>query len=292
MSAETENEDTNTDQGNEEVEQEARAMGWVPQDEFRGDKSKWVDAEQFVEHGRKVMPILKKNNQQLIQDMASLRLQVSKLTKELEGAKEDLTDYQEFHQEELKRRVQETRAQLLQQLEVAHEEQDHKGVVKLTDQLTKLSAAEQDAEQRVNGKDVHDDGGGQQLDPAFLAWQQANPLFDRDPAFTFKAMAIAAEMRQEGITTTGKAWFDEVDRRLKGEQPQRRSNGKVEGSRGGSSGTRDSGGRTYADLPADAKAVCDRYGAKFVGENRQFKTLADYRKHYVQQLEQTGYFNQ
>ena len=34
-----------------EAESEARAQGWVPQEDFEGDKSKWVDAAEFVRRG-------------------------------------------------------------------------------------------------------------------------------------------------------------------------------------------------------------------------------------------------
>ena len=47
------------------VEQEARTLGWVPAEEFKGDPNRWVDAETFVERGHTVMPILRKNNERL-----------------------------------------------------------------------------------------------------------------------------------------------------------------------------------------------------------------------------------
>lgn len=295
MSAATDNNDEIIDVTDVSVEQEARQMGWVPQDEFKGDKAKWVGATQFVEHGQKVMPILRKNNENLIRDMSALRLQVNRLTKDLDGARQDLSTYQEFHQEELTRRMKETREQILQRLETAHEENDSKAVAKLTGQLTDLSAAEQKTEQAVNGHDKDDERQPeQQLDPDFLSWAQANPKFDHDEVFTFKAMGIAAEMRKEGLQSTlkGRAWFDEVDRRLNGEAAPSRGRQKVEGSSGGRSNGSGITGRTYSDLPADAKAACDKFADKLVGENRAYKTVADFRKYYVKQLEQTGFFNQ
>ena len=44
------------------VEQEARTLGWVPQEDFRGDKSRWVDAETFVQRGHEIMDLLWKLN--------------------------------------------------------------------------------------------------------------------------------------------------------------------------------------------------------------------------------------
>lgn len=288
MSAQTETTDDTTN----DVESEAREMGWAPQDEFRGDKAKWVDATTFVEHGRKVMPILKKNNQEMIKDMSALRLQVNRLTKDLEGAREDLTTYQEFHQEELVRKVKETRAEALRQLEVASEEGDHKNVAKLTDQLAQLATAEKETERAVNGHDKNAGKTDEQppLDPSFLAWTQANPLFDRDEVFTFKALGIAAQMRKEGLqgTLTGKAWFDEVDKRLNGGDTQRRNNGKVLSSKGGGSNGGGGNDSSYDSLPADAKAACAKFEKKFVRENGTWKTVAEYRKHYAEVYNKTN----
>lgn len=40
-----------------EVETKARAQGWVPKEEFRGDPSKWRPADEFVKRGEEMLPI-------------------------------------------------------------------------------------------------------------------------------------------------------------------------------------------------------------------------------------------
>ena len=40
------------------VETEARSMGWVPLEEFRGPKDKWRGASEFVDRGSTVLPIV------------------------------------------------------------------------------------------------------------------------------------------------------------------------------------------------------------------------------------------
>ena len=46
-------------------EAQARAMGWHPLDEFRGDPSQWVDASEFIRRGENMLPVLRKNNREL-----------------------------------------------------------------------------------------------------------------------------------------------------------------------------------------------------------------------------------
>src|SRR3990167_10980336 len=43
----------------DEFEPRAKRMGWVPEDQFRGEKSRWVDAKTFVEKGENELPILR-----------------------------------------------------------------------------------------------------------------------------------------------------------------------------------------------------------------------------------------
>ena len=44
-----------------EAEEKAMKMGWVPKDEFKGDPNNWRPAEEFVERGENMIPIIRKN---------------------------------------------------------------------------------------------------------------------------------------------------------------------------------------------------------------------------------------
>lgn len=291
MSADT---DVDIGQGSS-VETEARELGWVPKDEWRGDQAKWVPAEEFVERGHVVMPILRKNNERLLQTQQGMQTQLAQLKKELEASRNDFATLQEFHQDELTRRTKELRANLLEQIKDAKRESDIDKEVDLTDKLTQLNAANTAAERGLNGKGVisdDDQGAGQPElppNPAYDAWVSVNPWFMSDPERSHEAMAVGFRVTKEMPHLRGEAFFDEVDKRLaKGQVAPGRA-GKVEAGRGGR--TQSSGnGRTYADLPAEAKAQCDKYAKRFVNPAGQFKTDADYRKHFIAQLETTGYF--
>lgn len=74
--------DDGAEQKAQETKQKASAMGWVPEDQFRGDKSKWVSAEEFVRRGENEMPILRErldfalkkqaDQDRVIQDLVNL----------------------------------------------------------------------------------------------------------------------------------------------------------------------------------------------------------------------------
>src|ERR1700677_4051887 len=67
-------EDPSGDDGT--VEEQARALGWKPEDEFKGDKSKWTDADSFLETHSRNNGALRASNAALARDMAELKAQM------------------------------------------------------------------------------------------------------------------------------------------------------------------------------------------------------------------------
>lgn len=64
-----------------DYEEEARSRGWTPKDEFKGDETRWIDAETFVKNAETKMPLLTKENKQLKDKIEYLERTVKKLTK-------------------------------------------------------------------------------------------------------------------------------------------------------------------------------------------------------------------
>jgi hypothetical protein len=63
----------------------------------------------------------------------------------------------------------------------------------------------------------------------------------------------------------------------------------VEGSRNDGGGAGGGGQNGYSQLPADAKAQCDRQASRFIGKadaqgNVKYKTIDDYRAYYANTL--------
>lgn len=284
----------NADEGSEDLIVEAKGMGWKPEDEFKGDPDKWISAKDYVEFGRKAIPILQANNKHWQQTTQQLSAKVDALTKQLGAAQNDFKTLQEFHNEDIVQRTKEARAEIIAQLKVAKRDNDTDLEVDLTDKLTQLTQAQQEAESSV-GKSVDEVQEQQeqvQYNPAMVAWAEKHKSwFGIDAVRSNQAIGIGHLVRADRPDLLGEAFYAEVDRRMAKMNSQGdRSAGKVAN---GSTGTsvKTNSGRTYADLPVEGKAICDKYAKKFVNANGQFKTTADYQKHYVKQLEETGYFN-
>lgn len=266
-----------------EIEQEASLMGWVPQDQFKGDESKWVDAASFVERGQHIMPILKKNNERLLGEVSQLKGTVTALTASVAAATESMEAMKVFHEEATKVQVEKARKDLLAGLRQAKTDGDVDAEVEITATLSEFDAAQRavaavpvvkKVEQVVVSK----------IAPEVQEWMNANPWYGQDQERTGFMTGIANRLRAEGNIDTGKVFLEAaaaiLEERLGGGQ---QSSGKVEG--GGRSSSSGSGGTGsgYAALPKEAKEVCDKQAAKFVGPDRAFKDMKSWQAYFATQ---------
>ena len=80
----------------EEVESEAKAMGWVPQEEFRGDVEKHVDAKTFLERGQNYLPIVRKERDEYKRELQEVKGQMGEMKKTFE-------EFSTFHRNTVER---------------------------------------------------------------------------------------------------------------------------------------------------------------------------------------------
>lgn len=275
--------------GSDPVVVEARQLGWVPKDEWRGDPERWTDAETFVQRGHDIMPILKQNNARLVGDVQRLSGEATELRKMLKDSQESIEALKTFSAEITATRVKEAKAEILGALKKAKEDGDTDAEVRLTDELTDLKVVEREQKEAAKATPAAAPAppAKEGVDPEFVAWTEvaANSWFGRDERKTALAVVVAKELRADpknkGII--GTAFYDMVGdevAKVFGGEP-RSAASKVEGSRGGSGGNSGGGSKAkgYGDLPADAKAACDKQGKQFVGKSG-FKTEADWRSYY------------
>jgi hypothetical protein len=277
-------------------ESDARAMGWRPLEEFKGDPEKFVDAKTFVERGQTYLPLLKADNKRLSGDLLRLQTEVSALKEMLEESHSSLEALKEFHEEDVAKRVKAAKADVRVALARASEEGDHAQVAVLTEQLTELQVAEQDAtraakESKETSADAASGKKGTQVDYTkaawFTSWQSENSWYGKDIVKTGIANVVAQQMRAAGINLIEREFLDkmvevtEAEMEKVGLQARRSHPSKVEGSHGGASGS-SAGGESFSDLPADAKAACISQARKMVGPNKAFKTDKDWQKYYTE----------
>lgn len=241
------------------IEDRARDMGWRPKEEFKGDESRWVDADTFVKKGEEILPIIKANAKKTEAERDALKVEMAAL-------KKDVADFRKYHTQTEKRAYERAIRDLEERQAEAVEANDLKSVRAITKEITDLS------------RDVRtDDSGDAYATPdhakAVSSWKAENTWYGSDAAMTGAASAIATELEQQGVK--GADQLVEVAKRIRAEFPhkfeneRRKAPAAVEGST-----TPRKAGKTRADLPAEARTTMDRWVKQGLLTEKQF--LADY----------------
>lgn len=263
-----------------EVQREAEKMGWIPPTRFKGDPSRFVDADIYIKRGEEVLPIVKEQNKRLHTELDSLKRESQATAHALKAAQDAIAQMEERHTVATQKAVDDARRQVKAQLAAASEAGDYEGVAELTEQLTKMAVTEPTA-----AKAPAPAPEPQFTPPADLVeWNAENPWFGTNKRKTALALAVAQELREQGETSSGRTFYDkvlaEVDKELGVQQPR---GDKVEGARGSDGGNASGGrGKTYAALPSDARAACDADAKRFVGADKKYKTINDWRARYAE----------
>lgn len=80
--------DDHTDTAERDFDAEARARGWLPEDEFKGDKARWVDAQTFIERTDTVMPLLKAERDRLKRELSDMKRDLKRFSRHATAAEE------------------------------------------------------------------------------------------------------------------------------------------------------------------------------------------------------------
>jgi len=266
------------------VEDRALERGWRPIDQWRGDQEAWVDAEEFVRRSEIVLPIVRSRAEKAEAEQRRLNDEVDSLRKAQAASEAQIKDVIE----QAARQRREGYESAKRELEEAKRQAVSDGDVDRYDALAKREA-DLPPPPSEPAKDATPPAPDQ--DPAWLSWKSENTWYESDPQLHAMAdgmgqmLAAENESRQQAgqplIAEAGTAFFDEVKRRVREAMPHKFTNpartGPAPVDAGGGTGGKNRGRKSYNDLPADAKAVCDR----MCGKNESM------RKTYV-----TTYFEQ
>ena len=260
----------------QEIEKEARALGWRPEAEFRGDKAHWVDAATFVEKGKFVVPILRENNKRLQQELKSRDLKINTLEETLTNATQALERLESHYTAANKRAVEVAKNQLKEELKEARATDDIEAEFKILDRLEELKDVVETEKPAPKQKTLEEN-----LSPEFKKWQAENTWFGEDKKKTKAILRIAEDLRDEGDKSQGADFFERCMEVLEQQEdvPQRPAS-KVEN--GSSRSSRSSGGKSFDSLPSDARQACMEDVDALVGPTKRFKTVEDWKKKYAE----------
>lgn len=272
----------------EQTEVRARAMGWKPQDEYRGDPKQWKDANTFVQAAEHNLPMMRER-------LDTVARRNTELERELQTTRST-------HQDQFKRlermsqvALDRQRAQIVGSYEAAMRTAAETGDVTRYDQLHQargeaVKAFDQAAWEATKAPEPQQHQQTPQLPPdqqnAVAQWQTANPWYGRDEGMTMLAGMESARIARDHPGLTVQQNLAEVRRVIAQRFPEKFGTSHQATPRNGSasveSGSRmpsGSGGRKgWGDLPSDAKAA----GQNFIKQGL-FKDQAEYASEYWSQ---------
>lgn len=279
---------------NQDTEVRAREIGWRPQEEFKGDPEKWVDADTFLKRGEEVLPLVKAENRRLHERTDSLTREIQSLKAVVNEQRAAMDDIAKFNAAQLKDRLAQQRKEIMADLRKAREEEDDGRIEELEEQLEENRESTRElktaSEKAPEKKPASSDPTHVEIPPEQIAWQERNKWFGgssaADKAKTAAAIQFGREVAAQGIK--GQAFYNAVDAKMAEAFPQARRSDPTEDGRpsggGGSSSSQDKG---FKALPAEAQAKAREQVSRFVGPNKMFKDEKAWFSYYAEQYNAT-----
>jgi hypothetical protein len=183
------------------TEDRAREQGWLPADEYDGDKSKWVSAETFVAKGELISKI-------------------ESIGKELKSTKKAMHMLQDHHAKVKEAEFTRAVNYLKQQKKQAYESGDVDKIIEIDEQISNVKETQKQqaivlAQQEQNEPEVH---------PNFTAWAEKNSWYNTDAELREASDAIGLAHAKANPNKSPEEILDFVSRKIKTSYPEKFSN--------------------------------------------------------------------
>lgn len=268
-----------------DFEAEAREHGWTSKEEFKGDPSRWVDAETFMKRADEMMPLLKAQNARQKREIEQLKKDFKRATAHFEGVE--------------KRAYDRAMADLEQKHAEAVEAGDVKAASAAVREMRDLKPVED-----VSGKSP--EALKAEAEEAFDTFREENPWFDRANLANASEVEINARLFFDRMVDKNMAktkemapaeffgfildMTEEKYPQLKAKPSRQKPASAVEG---GTAGRARGTSKSWDNLPDTAKRQYERFisrgllGVKSTGDKD--KDLAASRAYYARVHDWEGY---
>lgn len=273
---------------------EARALGWVPKEQWRGEGgAEWLDAKSFLDRGKTMLPILSATNRRMKEELAERDRRLSEIERQNRALSATVAAIEADNVEDAIATHAATKEELKAKIIQASRDGDHEAVAEATAALVELG--EPPKKPAGNGAEAARPG---QVPPAvaqdLLGWFDRNPDYRIGTPRELVARGISDQMRAAGDTRVGSAFLDDVKAKTEAYVAEHfgtaaPGTSRVASGNGGQGRQTHSAtlGKTYSDLPPEARAACDKFERRLVGEGKKFKTREAWQKNYVSKYFET-----
>lgn len=241
-----------------DIEAKAKAMGHVPQEEWKGDPDKWRPAEEFVERGENIIPILKDRHDKLEEKFNNLK---SDMDMTLKANKREVADAKKQAYESAKREYNDKLSALDKKEIEAFTDGDAEEFQSIKKEREKLKEPEKPKEEPVQNKN-----------PEFEEWSKKETWYGADTELTDEANIQGNVLMQRYPDKSVSEIYEMTAKNVKTlhpdkfKNPNRENPGSVE--EGGSHTEPTNKG--FNALPKSAKSQYKRLAAQFKAKGRKY----------------------
>lgn len=222
------------------VEEQARAQGWVPPEEFKGDPSKAKTAEEFLETGTKIQAIQVERNKALTRQITEMNARIAEMQR----------TFMENIKESKKSGYEQAKREILAEQKIAVENGDVEKFEQLEAKKDKLEKPNVTSEERKAPP------------KEFIEWQLDNDWYmdKSNPdhmAMTAYADAIGPKLAQQEPDLSPQKFYARVTAEIKKKFPDNFANAKrfseAEVSGGKEPAAKSNGKKDFSALSKDLK---------------------------------------
>lgn len=271
-------------QGNPDVEAQARRMGWRPVEEFKGDKTRWVDANEFVRRGTEELPIMRER-------LRKSDRQIEDMSKQLREASETLVDLTERTRRAEEAAYKRARRELEEEREQAVQSGDMDRFRRVDKDLADL-APPAPAPQRQPATTTQP-APSNTAHPDAVAWAQRNPWFYADPTLQAAAQQMHVALMSAEPDLSVAENLERVTAGMAQMYPGRvqapRASGDGDGRRQTvvsrssiTEGRAPRDAKTFESLPKESRDAFKRYEKMIAGKGKPLTKEEWTREYYAQ----------
>lgn len=242
-------------------EEIARDDGWVPQEEWKGDPDNWISAEEFNERGKNIRPILQANNARLKSQVESLNERIDQLLASNAEFKQFSDQQRALQQKRYEARIKELEAERAK----AVSDGDGEAFARTEQELNQLKTQAQPQPK---------------VAPELQQWLRDNSWYNPDsinydPVKASLVDGFSKKLEKDRPDLKGVAHLEACVESAMNEFPERFGKVVKTPVETPTGGQKRGGGKTFDDLPQEAKDACERFERDIPGFSRE-----DYLKNY------------
>lgn len=256
------------DTAKQEAEGRARRMGWRPKDEFRGDQTRWTDADTFIARGEAELPILRDRYRNLDErfvrqgdELKEVNTRIGEMTS---AFKEHVGLARKAEERAFDRAKREIQTKMRSAVEMADKPAFQQAEAELEQLEQTRPVPPTTPVKDTTEKKTPEAAKAPSLDPAVQSWLSENTWMNTDPEMAAVAGALHARMLQTEPHLSMSENLARVKVTIAKRYPEHFGNHKREESAAvstptGSTKTTKPAAKTFDALPAEAKAAYAKY---------------------------------